>query len=270
MAGGNALLFYTKLGNGKKNLLLFHGFGQDHSVFSTLAQSLSETYTCYLFDLYFHGKSSWPDHEHALEKSEWKDRVGAVIHENGLSSFSVLGYSLGAKFAMATLESFPDLTREIFLVAPDGIKTSFWYSLATYPVMFRKLFKSMIDHPVRFQALAKTLNGIGLLDNGIRRFAERQMDTKEKRDRVYHTWVVFRHFKFDLMELARIINQHKIPVSILVGRYDKVIRPESMERLTHLLDRHRLTLFDTGHNKLLGKELVEYLLKTPDDNQPQM
>src|SRR5688500_16753590 len=124
-------LHYAKTGNGDKHLLVFHGFGQDMNVFEFLANSLSRHYTFYVFDLYFHGKSYWANGEQTLTKGEWKEIMKIFFSQNQIGNFSVAAFSLGGKFALATLESFPDKTKEIFLIAPDGIKTSFWYNLAT-------------------------------------------------------------------------------------------------------------------------------------------
>jgi pimeloyl-ACP methyl ester carboxylesterase len=133
----NSTLHFTILGNGPEHLLMFHGFGQDNNSFDSLSKLLSPLYTVYVFDLYFHGQSVWGDDEKALEKKRWKEIIQHFLLENKIENFCVAGYSLGGKFALATLEAFPEKTRAIILLAPDGIKTSFWYSIATYPLFFR-------------------------------------------------------------------------------------------------------------------------------------
>src|SRR5688572_1861817 len=160
----NNSLHYAKAGNGEIHLLVFHGFGQDLSVFDFLARSLKQDYTFYIFDLYFHGKSKWAYDERPLEKSEWKETIALFLAQNNIDVFHVAGFSLGGKFALATLEAFPNKIKKMFLIAPDGIKTSFWYSLATYPVLLRKIFKSMILHPNRFTRLTQLLTRAKLVD----------------------------------------------------------------------------------------------------------
>jgi pimeloyl-ACP methyl ester carboxylesterase len=252
-------LFYTKSGNGKEVLLLFHGFGQDNAVFTPLAKSLADRYTCYIFDLYFHGKSKWVNDEKPLEKSEWRNIMQSFLNETHIKTFSLLGYSLGGKFALATVEAFPQMTKELFLLAPDGVTTNFWYSLATYPWVSRKLFKSMINHHGRFLAIGKSLHRVGLIDKGVLRFAEYQMDTAEKRKRVYYSWVVFRKLKFNMRDIGGLINHHKISLTIIVGKYDKVITPKSMNRLSQSVEHHRLHVIEAGHNLLSTRELGNLL-----------
>ncbi len=256
----NAALHYTVVGTGNKTLLLFHGFGQDNTVFHPLARALSTTYTIYIFDLYFHGKSTWVKDEHALEKKEWKKIMNTFLAENTLDEFSVCGFSLGGKFAMATAESFPEKTKALFLIAPDGIKTSFWYSIATYPFLFRELFKSMITKPGRFDAIANIIQSIGLVDKGLVRFAEHQMNTQEKRNQVYYSWVVFRRLTFDLDKLAKLLNDHRIPVTMVTGRYDKVILTKNMNGLVDKLNNPQVEVLEAGHNGLVVSEALATII----------
>ncbi len=249
------LLHYVKAGNGKHALLVFHGFGQDHTLYVTLLKSLSKKYTLYIIDLFFHGKSQWNEGEEPLKKSTWIGILDILLHEQQIQSFSILAYSLGGKFALATLEAYPQQIKEVFLIAPDGIKTSFWYSLATYPGIFRNFFKSMILHPERFSLIARKLNQIKLMDKGLIRFADFQMNSEAKRKRVYYSWVVFRHLEFDLKKIGTLINRHDIQLTMLFGKYDKVIRPENMNRLLKHVHHYRLEIIECGHTELVSESL---------------
>lgn len=249
----DSTLHYTTLGNGPRDLLMFHGFGQDNKSFHSLSSVLSAQYTAYVFDLYFHGQSHWGHGESPLEKEHWRETVQEFLKENNIEEFSLAGFSLGGKFVFATLEAFPEKIKGIILLAPDGIKTSFWYSLATYPVLFRKIFRSMIHHPERFQAIVKMLHGWGVLDKGLLKFAQFQMNSEEKRNRVYNSWVVFRHLHFNLDKIARLMNEHKIPLTLIVGQYDKVIKPKSMERLLKKLDNYVFETPEVGHTGLVAE-----------------
>jgi pimeloyl-ACP methyl ester carboxylesterase len=251
----NAALSYRKTGTGNNTLLLFHGFGQTHRAFDSLASSLSEKYTLYCFDLFFHGESVWREGETPLEKERWKEIMNEFLLQNSIRDFSVLGFSMGGKFAIATLEAFPNNVKEIFLLAPDGIKTSFWYSLATYPVALRNLFKSLIDHPKRFNTIATWAYRLSLIDKGVLRFVELQMNSEEKRKRVYYAWVVFRHLKFDLEKIAQLVNANSIKLILLAGHYDRIITARNMNRLLRLVNRSNFKVLEAGHNDLIDKSV---------------
>lgn len=249
------LLHYVKAGNGKEPLLVFHGFGQDHTLYVPLLKSLSTRYTLYIIDLFFHGKSEWNEGERPLEKSTWSNILHVLLQEQGIEKFSILAYSLGGKFALTTIESYPERINKVFLLAPDGIKTSFWYSMATYPKFFRSLFKSMILRHGRFLWIANKLNESNAVDKGLIRFADYQMNTEAKRKRVYYSWVVFRRLTFDLRRIGALINKHNIRLTMIVGKYDKVIRPENMNRLLRHIRDYRLEVLESGHTGLIHESL---------------
>jgi pimeloyl-ACP methyl ester carboxylesterase len=247
----HAKLSFTKTGTGDQTLIAFHGFGQSSHVFAELAASLSDSYTIYLVDIFFHGNSAWELSEQPLEKEFWNRLMNKFLDEQSVATFSLLGFSMGGKFAMATLEAFPGRLKELFLLAPDGIKTSMWYSLATYPVAFRNLFKSMIKKPQRFNAIATFAFRTGIIDKGILRFVESQMNTEEKRKRVYYSWVVFRHLTFSLDRIAGLINEHNIRLVMILGKFDKVITVNNINALLHKVKNYQLEIPDTGHNGVI-------------------
>lgn len=250
-------LHYISTGNGNQTLLFFHGFGQDHSMYLPLVQTLADHFRLYIFDLYFHGDSHWAFGERPLEKTHWSETMQAFFAEAQVETFSVAGYSLGGKFALATLERFPEKCKNVFLLAPDGIHTSFWYSLATYPTLLRKFFKSLIHQPQRLTTIAETLNKFNVVDKGLIRFADYQMNTEAKRKRVYCSWVVFRHLTFNRKKLAEIINERQIRTTIVVGKYDNVIKPENIRRFVKKLNNCRFEIVDAGHSGLLTRQIFQ-------------
>jgi pimeloyl-ACP methyl ester carboxylesterase len=246
-------LAYRKIGSGSQTLLLFHGYGQDASVFDDVTQSLSDRYTCYCFDLFFHGESIWAYDEAVLTKAFWAEMITGFIREQNIEYFSLAGFSLGGRFVLATVEALPARIEAVYLLAPDGVKTNFWYNLATYPVVFRKLFKSMILHPNRFYSIAHFIHNVGLVDKGLIRFAESQMKTETMRKRVYYSWVVLRKLKFDMERVAQIFTEQRIPVTLVLGKFDKVITLKNMQRLLQHLPDCQVQLLDTGHNGIIGR-----------------
>ncbi|MFZ1809335.1 MAG: alpha/beta hydrolase [Cyclobacteriaceae bacterium] len=250
-----AVLGYLQAGNGPQHLLIFHGFGQDHTAFHSLANELNEKFTLYSFDLFFHGKSQWPHKETPLSKHYWKELLDRFLNKKGIENFSVMGFSLGGKFALASIEAFPSRISSVYLLAPDGIKTNIWYSLATYPVALRWLFKSMILKPGRFQSIVNGARKLNLVDRGVGKFAESQMNTEEKRKRVYYSWVVFRQLQFNLNAIASIINSNHISLHLLVGQFDKIITAKNMDRLLKRIPNHHFQILETGHNGLIEKSI---------------
>lgn len=252
-----AQLHYQKTGKGKKILLAFHGFGQSKLHFQHFAQTLRKEYTVYSFDLFYHGMSFWHEKDKPMEKHFWKDLMSAFFQIQSIEKCTLAGYSMGGKFVLATLESFPEKIDKIILIAPDGIKTSFWYSLATYPTWIRRIFRSFVVNPKPFHFLVDTLSKTGLMDKGIIKFASSQMNTREKRRRVYYSWVVFRQLKFDMDKIASLIDQQNIAVEMFLGKYDKMITEKNMQKLLKKLDKYNLHILESGHTTLI-KEVSDF------------
>lgn len=257
-----ATLHFHKSGNGEHVLLGFHGFGQDGRAFDRLEHD--DRYTLFLFDIFFHGKSEWRNGEEPLEKSFWRELMAGFLNQYKIYRFSLLGFSMGGKFVLATLEAFPHKINSVFLLAPDGIKTSLWYSLATYPFIVRKFFKSMVTRPGRFAQVARLANKIGFIDKSMLRFVELQMDTEVKRKQVYLSWVVFRHLKFNMNRIANIINTNNIQLTIVIGQYDKIIRVRDMDRLLKKVKHYSLQTPQTGHTGILSK--IDQILTSSSQN----
>jgi pimeloyl-ACP methyl ester carboxylesterase len=77
------------------------------------------------------------------------------------------------------------------------------------------------------------------------------MDTPAKRARVYNTWVVFRHLKFDMNHLLRMMEAYGTRVIVITGHYDRIIPPQRLEPVFKRLKNVTFHVLETGHNSLL-------------------
>lgn len=254
---------YHKSGRGPKVMLAFHGFGQEGSDLLPLADALADEYTTYSFDLFYHGKSYWNNKDEVMTKKFWSDFINYFRTSQNITRFSLCGFSLGGKFALATLEAHPDKTDELLLLAPDGVKTNMWYSLATYPIAFKSYFKSMIIKPHRFFNLLNIIKKTGLLDKGIAKFAATQMNTIKRRRRVYFAWVVFKELSFSMSKIGKVINSNSIKVKMYLGTHDKIITEKGMQNLLKYVNDYKLFIIESGHNKLIENTAKHIHSKRP-------
>lgn len=246
-------LHYHQFGTGKHIFLAFHGFGQTGYSFKDIADALGTEVTLYSFDLPFHGSSHWKAGELPLLKEHWKEILEKFLVEKEVDRFSVIGFSLGGKLALTTIEKFPTYIETVILIAPDGIKTNFWYAMATYPYVLRKYFRRIVLKPKSFFKMLAAMNRLKLMDRGMLKFAASQMDTIQKRKKVYNTWIIFRKISFGLIPLAAVINEHGFPVSVYIGTYDKIITDSHIKSFLNLIKNKELRLLKTGHNSILKK-----------------
>lgn len=254
----HAILHYSIYGTGAKPLLCFHGFGFTGESFFELEKKISTEYTLYNFDLFFHGKSEWKNKNNPISTVFLTTLIGEFNKEKNISTFSLLGYSIGAKFVWTITNSFPDKVIEIIVLAPDGISTQFWYRLATGSAITRSLFRLFLSHKKYSTFFLKTMRFLKLAPPAALRFVESQLQAKEQRDRVYETWVVFRKLKVDCTHLANKINQKNISVTIYLGGQDKIIMSQSIRTLTEKINKKEVIVLEAGHSDLISK-MVDYI-----------
>ncbi len=215
-------------GSGPEALLAFHGFGQNADVFRVFEDDLKDKYTVYSFEHFHHGRSHYPPNKRKsapFSPANWKGLIQKFLDQNGISTFSVMGYSLGGKTALASVEMFPDRVERIFLFAPDGVVESGWYRFVSRNRAGELIYKSMIRKPDFLFSIMKRMERVGLVSDKEVKFATASLNTVEKRKLVYYTWRSYALLRPHLNTIKRIINRRKIPAFIITGQYDTVLNP---------------------------------------------
>jgi len=253
----NGQLIYEVFGSGNKVLLAFHGFGQDRLIFKKWADTIRGKYTIFSFDLFYHGQSDRAPVK--LQKHEWKSWMDQFLRKENIEAFSVLGYSLGGRFAISTAMEFPNQINEMILVAPDGIFLTPWFRLATTPGL-RWAFKFLMVHPNVLEGLIKFNDRSQLVSPYIADFARKEMGDLENRERVYRSWNHFKSLGYSHKELIHRLNQSTFQKKLIVGEKDQIIQPQGILPIVKRiegLEIHRLPL---KHHQLAKPEVADLLL----------
>ncbi|MFD2932281.1 alpha/beta fold hydrolase [Spirosoma flavum] len=249
---------YQKFGSGSSVLLAFHGFGQNSQVFTVLEKSLGERFTIFAIDLFFHGNSHYAGNQ-PLTKLFWDQLISQFLQAQGIDRLSLLGFSMGGRFALATVGTIADRLEQLILIAPDGITRTFWYRLATDFSLGRNLFRYVLRHLSMLTTFGHMLTRLGLLNRTVMRFAEISLSTPEQRDLVYKSWTQFRLLYPNLDSISKILNDNKIRTRFFTGAFDRIVPGSHILPLTKRLCHYELTALQTGHNHLI--ELVSEQLK---------
>ncbi len=253
-------LYYKKIGKSDKILLAFHGMGQDFSCFQKFAQTFDNQYTTYLFDLPFHGESEV--NKPIITKEIWQEFLTKFLQENQIKNFSVIGFSMGGRFALATIEAFSERIKNVLLLAPDGITEDPFYYGATRFKFTRNIFKKVLKNNRKFHSFAGFLSHIGIVHESVLKFAKMMVDTPEKQKQLYQSWVGFRTLRFDLRKLSQLINNQEINIKIFMGKYDKLLPVQNVYPLTKYLKNVELLTLESTHGRLIEKT-IEYLKSNP-------
>ena len=252
-------LKYIKVGKGSKNAIAFHGFGQDNSYYAPFESIYGNEYTIYCFNLPFHGNDTTLKTGFPASKDILKVFFENFFEENRIEGITNIGFSIGSKFSIIILELFPEKIEKMLLIAPDVFRTNFWYSLGTGSKVSRSLFKYFVNHPDNLFRLSDSVAYLGLVHPGVVRFAKSQMNSFEKREKVYYTWMFFRKLRFNKNKIIHLLIWHKIPLFIFLGKEDKII----LEKHFKFLKQNKavdfnLTILPAGHNDLI-KETAKFL-----------
>lgn len=258
------ILHFQKIGNGQKILLAFHGMGQDFLCFQPFAQAFAHQYTTYLFDLPYHGKSENLYGEHyqpdeAISKMMWQEYLMAFLDAHEIDTFSVIAFSIGGRFGLATLEAFSNRIDQLILIAPDGVTEHPIYYLATRFKFFRNIFKVFNLQQRYFYLLAATLVKLRVVHPNVIKMVAKMLKSPEERTRLYRAWVGYRKLTFKVTHLFDLINQRPdLMVLVFMGKYDKLLPLKSVRPLTDKLGNQRLIVLPTGHGQLVNK-VIKFL-----------
>lgn len=251
-------LAYEKYGSGNAVHLLFHGFGQDMRVYDSFLSLRKETDTYIVFDIFYHGHSRWKSSNHSLTKEMWKEIIQQLMSKEGIEKFHLIGYSMGGKFSLTTYELFAEHIQSLLLIAPDGIKTGFWYNMATFSGIFNRVFKHIVFHPERFFKIMKVLKKVGILQKSLLKFVKSQMKTRTMRAQVYFTWVVFKPLQPSLGEIIKSLRKHQTPITLVTGKYDKMVSIVNLKRFTSKIPHIKIIELESGHNTLIDDTQSHY------------
>ncbi len=266
---GNMSLFFERegihfeyeiIGHGEKTMLAFHGFSNSSGMFRVLEPSLGKRYKIYSFNLPYHGESVVDEETRLSGISEEQLKVffQFFLQDIKETRFSVLAFSIGGRIALKLIELFSEDVQDVFLFAPDGIKISFWYRFVTRTIWGKWIYKRMMLHPTRFMRYVYVFEKLKLVHPRTANFVRNSLDTDEKREMVYNTWMCIRHLDPDIKSVQQIINEKKMNVHLFFGKYDKVIPPSIGKNFTsRLKNKNALQIVEAGHQLVKEKMNAE-------------
>lgn len=245
---------YSYGGSGEKLLLCLHGYGESEKNFHFLEKYLPVGYRLLAIDLPFHGSTQWDGGLH-FSTNDLLTIINSICGQQEYNGqLSIAGFSMGGRAALALLEEIPAQIDKVILMAPDGLKVNFWYRLATRTMIGNRLFRFTMHHPQWFMLLLRAGNAAGLINQSIYKFTRYYIHDKKIRQELYNRWTCMRSIRPDLNVIKRSVAQYGIPVRLLYGQYDRIIRHERGEKFRHGIESFcTLRIIPTGHQVLQEK-----------------
>lgn len=251
-------LYYRRQGNGRHAVLLFHGFGQDSSVFDGVAAHFASSAVFFSFDLFFHGNSTWHNGEKPVRKGDWKELMARFLETEKVTTFSLVGYSIGARFALATLEAFPRAVSKIWMIAPDGITDHPAYTLAVGSRPGQWLFRRLTHQPAWASSFVNVLKKVSLIPRHAVLMADRQLRDRTARRKLFMTWMICRRLTYAPDQLAKLIATHNVECIIVLSTRDYLVRKKGIQKLAGTAPQVRVIYQTEDHHRLL-RVLKDYV-----------
>lgn len=250
-------IHYTCYGAGSSLLFGFHGYGESAQSFAFLETALDRDYTLVAIDMPFHGQTEWKEGLF-LEPRDLLavlEELAAILPVRK-ERWTFLGYSMGGRVALHLLQLAPEKIGKLVLLAPDGLRMNPWYWLATQTRPGNHLFRFTMRHPGWLFFLLRIGNALHCVNPGIYKFTTRYIDNIKVRQNLYARWTIMRGFRPKPGLLRNIIRSRKIPVRLVYGRYDRIIRAERGQQFRKgIEDLCTLLLLPTGHHLLQTSNL---------------
>jgi pimeloyl-ACP methyl ester carboxylesterase len=265
----NSRIFYRCWGTGPRLVFAFHGYGESSAAFAFLGESIGADFTLVAIDLPFHGETDWK--EGLFFDPLWLPGLLteiAALLPGRLADWWLLGYSMGGRIALQLLGDSPSNVQKMVLLAPDGLKVNLWYWIAARTRAGNTLFRWTMRRPGWLFLMLRLGNALHLVNPSIYKFTVHYINDDRVRQDLYTRWTTMRGFSPRLPVLAEIIRARQIRVTLIFGRYDRIIRWERGEqfRKRGIAATSSLILVPTGHQLLRAQYMDVLLAELTEDH----
>ena len=165
----------------------------------------------------------------------------------------LLGYSMGGRLALSIFNKAPNNFEKIFLLCPDGLHENFWHYVSTQTWAGNMLFKKTMHRPGWFFHLMDVAHSIKLLNKSVVKFAHHYLDDPKARALLYKRWTLFRKFLPSTSRVKKNIIQHKTPLTLVFGNYDRIILSKRSDTIKKSNPYVKVFILDAGHQILREK-----------------
>ncbi|WP_109829282.1 alpha/beta hydrolase [Reichenbachiella versicolor] len=258
-------LEYELYGDGKKILFCFPGFGENLKTFSFLKDELVN-YQLVSVNLYFIANSKKKHPRKVLKPTEWSITFSEFLEYLNVQRFSVLGFSLGGRFAAVTFKYFNSKIERLIMVAPDAIRIRSTYQIATFPIGPKQLFWILMKYPKPLISIAKGFSLLNVLNPFTIKFALKHLKNQEIRNLLYKSWNIFKPVRVKQKELINLLNNSDCKSLFIFGEKDTIIDFKRHSKFCSQLTKSKILILPYGHNKLVNNSIV-HLKKNLISNQ---
>ncbi len=253
----NGKIHFISFGTGPRLLIALHGFADRARMFSVLEPALAATHTVYAIDLPWHGQTEWPD-DH-FSKKDLLAWVDFFMKKEGRDRLELMGFSFGGRMVQALLPDLMSKLDKLYLISPDGVKTTGMSAAVRTPMFVRHFMKkATVPSPAWFLSIIKFGEKTRIVHRLISHFLHHNLTRPERHERTFGLWLSLNHFYIRRRRIKRILMESKLPVLLFYGEKDPMIKLKTVEKMADGLPFVRHFKLPGGH-RLVGAELAGLL-----------
>ena len=236
----------------------FHGFAQDGSVFAALAPYLPKDACLIALDLPWHGASDWKKDHFSI--NDIQEVINLLLAEKQQVKYSLIGFSFGARLALALARDEAQRWERLVLLAPDGLPRRGWYAFFDHlPFVSKKQVARWFDRSDLLLSWANTLYEWKCLDAFSLRFMRQHLQTEATRKRLKGIWISAASFPSLKSSCSLFSTKPDQTVQLITGERDAVIPPASFAYLAQQIPTLQWTkIAEAGHDLLHASVLPQW------------
>lgn len=234
---GRLNLEYFTTGEGPKTIICLHGHGRPASDFEFVA---GEGKRVISLNLFHHGNSTFPseDIERApLQINEFIELFELLLNTEKVEHFHLFAFSQGGRFSLCLLPFFAEKIETLTLISPDGMDNSSFYNWASRQKWARRIFRKFEKDPTRLKIYTNIALKLRLIRPKVKSFMDEFSSDRERFRTASQTWRNFRMLQPNVHKIRKALNEYQIPLLIIMGTYDQVIRPKQAYRFARKIGR---------------------------------
>jgi pimeloyl-ACP methyl ester carboxylesterase len=224
IAYGSSRIHYYYLDRGSRLMVCFHGYDENGSGFGILQDVLPPDCSLLSLDLPLHGATQWNETSSFTPTVLW-EIISRVCGKHGrpCTGVELAGFSMGGRVALALLEYAAEHIAKVVLFAPDGLRSDFWYSVATANAAGRGFFRFTMSNAHWLLLTLRFGRKMSLINQSIFKFSYHYLKDPQSRQKLYDRWVVMRHMRPSLNKVKSAIRKFEIPVLLIYGSSDRIM-----------------------------------------------
>lgn len=260
-------LAYHEYGNGQQIWIALHGFAQEGRVFAALQTYLPADITLIALDLPWHGDSQWKDPVFLLKTIQ--QAIEMLLAKKQAQTYALLGFSFGARLALALAPLEVQRWKKLILLAPDGLPRRDWYAFFDQmPWWLKQGLSRLFDRAPLLLKVAEKMYRWKWLDAFSMRFMRQHLQSAQRRQRLKGIWLSAALFP-NLQQSCQILTQSKLDIQLITGEKDVVIPSEAFAHLAQQIPQLQwVSIKNAGHELLSDTILPWWIAHLFQDTHP--